>query len=262
MATFKLNGADIYYEEKGSGSAIIFTHGHSLFHKQWVPQIDYFSDSYRTVLWDVRGHGNSSLPEGVVDPELFSKDLAALMEKLQLPPAILCGLSMGGHISLQTAVRYPDRVRALVLIGTPFTNTFNWFEKTSAPFSRFATRLIPLSVTARLTAIALSKITPSNHDLVKEAFGLMTHRNFIRHWSGNLRMESKDDLEKVKCPTLILYGDKDKMVGRQQAELGTRISGAISHPITNAHHLTNLDNPNEVNRRIEKFLNEINANSS
>lgn len=260
MATFKLNGADIYYEEKGSGPAIIFTHGHSMYHKQWVPQIDYFSDSYRTVVWDVRGHGNSSLPEGEVDPEQFSKDLAALMEKLQLPSAILCGLSMGGHISLQAAVRYPERVRALILIGTPFTNTFNWFEKTTAPFSRFATRLIPLSTTAKLTANALSKITPSNHDFVMEAFGMMTHRNFIRHWAGNLRMESKADLEKVKCPTLILYGDKDNMVGRQQAELKARIPDATLHQITNAHHLTNLDNPNEVNRRIEEFLNTINAN--
>ncbi len=96
MATLKLNGADIYYEEEGSGPAIIFTHGHSMYHKQWMPQIDFFSNSYRTIVWDVRGHGYSSLPEGEVDPELFSKDLAALMEKLQLPSAILCGLSMGG----------------------------------------------------------------------------------------------------------------------------------------------------------------------
>ncbi|WP_342346103.1 alpha/beta hydrolase [Paenibacillus mangrovi] len=197
------------------------------------------------------------MPEGEVDPELFSKDLAALMEKLQLPSAILCGLSMGGHISLQTAIRYPERVRALVLIGTPFTNTFNWFEKATAPFSRFSTRLIPLRTTAKLTATTLSKITPSNYGFIMEAFGLMTHHNFVRHWAGNLRMESKGDLEKVKCPTLILHGDRDNMVGRQQAELGARISGAIMHTITNAHHLTNLDNPDEVNRRIEEFLNEI-----
>jgi 3-oxoadipate enol-lactonase len=257
MATFQSNGADIYYEEKGSGPALIFTHGHSMYHKQWSPQVDYFSRSHRTIVWDVRGHGNSSLPDGAVDPELFSKDLAALMETLQLPSAVLCGLSMGGHISLQTAVRYPERVRALVLIGTPFTNAFNWFERTTAPFSRFSTRLIPLRTTAKLTATALSKLTPSNHAFIMEAFGKMTHRNFVRHWAGNLRMDSRADLEKIQCPTLILHGDKDNMVGRQQAELAARIPGAVLHTIPNAHHLTNLDNPDEVNRWIEAFLNGI-----
>jgi len=257
MATVKTNGADIYYEEEGSGPAVIFTHGHSMYHKQWTPQIEYFSNCYRTIVWDVRGHGYSSLPEGEVDPELFSKDLIALMDKLQLPTAILCGLSMGGHISLQAAIRYPERVSALVLIGTPFTNTFNWFEKTSAPFSRFSTRLIPLRTTAKLTAAALSQINPSNYSFIMKAFERMTHDNFIRHWAGNLRMESKHDLEKVKCPTLILHGDKDNMVGRQQNELAARIPNAIKHTITNAHHLTNLDNPNEVNQKIEKFLNNI-----
>jgi len=259
LATVKLNGADIYYEEKGSGPAVIFTHGHSMYHKQWTPQIEYFSNSYRTIVWDVRGHGYSSLPEGEMDPELFSRDLIALMDKLQLPSAILCGLSMGGHISLQAAVRYSERVSALVLIGAPFTNTFNWFEKTSAPFSRFSTRLIPLRTTAKLTAAALSKITPANYSFIMESFGLMTHDNFIRHWAGNLRMESKGDLEKVECPTLILHGDKDNMVGRQQNELAARIPNAIKHTITNAHHLTNLDNPNEVNQKIEKFLNNISS---
>ncbi|WP_342346102.1 hypothetical protein [Paenibacillus mangrovi] len=55
MTTLKLNGADIYYEEKGSGPAIIFTHGHSMYHKQWAPQIDYFSDSYRTIVMGCAG---------------------------------------------------------------------------------------------------------------------------------------------------------------------------------------------------------------
>lgn len=257
MTILKLNDANIYYEEHGNGPAIIFTHGHSMFHEQWKSQVNHFSQFYRTIIWDVRGHGYSSLPEGKVDPELFSKDLIALMNKLNISSAILCGLSMGGHISLQTAIRYPERVRSLVLIGTPFTNTFNWFEKTTAPFSRFSTRLIPLRTTAKLTAAALSKITPSNYEFVIKAFAHMSHRNFVKHWAGNLRMESKADLEKVQCPTLILHGDKDNMVGRQQSELKARISGAVMHTITNAHHLTNMDNPLEVNERIELFLSEL-----
>ena len=54
-----------------------------------------------------------------VNSEDFSSDLIALMDHLKLDKAILCGLSMGGHISLQTAIRYPERVKSLILIGTP-----------------------------------------------------------------------------------------------------------------------------------------------
>lgn len=257
MPTFEANGVKLYYEDHGTGDPIVFTHGHSMFHKQWEPQVEALSRSYRTVIWDVRGHGHSSLPPGKVDPERFSQDLIALLDHLNLPSAVLCGLSMGGHISIQTAVRYPDRVRGLILIGTPFTNSFNGYEKYAVPISKLSVRLLPYGLTAKWTAKAMSGIRPDNYAFVVEAFSKMTKDRFLRHWSGNLSMESKHDLGKIDCPTLILHGDQDMMVRRQQRQLAAGIRGAEFVSISRAHHLTNLDNPREVNAHIERFMGRL-----
>jgi 3-oxoadipate enol-lactonase len=254
MPFCELQDVKLYYEDSGSGEAIVFTHGHSMYHKQWKPQIEALSSRYRVIVWDVRGHGNSSLPAGAVDPESFSRDLAGLLEHLGLSSAVLCGLSMGGHISLQTAVRYPGKVKGLILIGTPFTNAFNKFERFASPFSLFSLRLLPYKWMASLTAGIMSKVTPGNRDFVMEAFGKMTKDRFLRHWRGNLRMDSRNELGKVHCPVLLLHGEQDRMVARQQQALAAGIRGAALHTIKGADHLTNLDNPEAVNRHIMDFM--------
>lgn len=257
MPTVKLHDVEIYYQEHGQGEPLVFTHGNSLFHAQWAPQVEEFAKTHRVIVWDVRGHGKSTLPPGEVNPDSFSRDLIGLLDSLKIEKAVLCGLSMGGHISLQTAVRYPQRVRALVLIGAPFTNSFNWFEKLTVPINLLSVRLMPLEWTAKLTADAVSKITPATRSLVEQGFAFMTHDQFLRQWAGNLRMESKHDLHKVQCPTLILHGEKDSLVARQQGVLVASIPGAQFSTIPNAGHLTNLDNPVAVNARISAFLQEL-----
>ncbi|KON83488.1 alpha/beta hydrolase [Sporosarcina globispora] len=258
MPTCEVNKTKLYYEVKGSGKPIIFTHGHSMYHKQWDPQVEYFSKFYQTITWDVRGHGYSSLPKGKIEPDDFSKDLVSLMDHLRIKSSYLCGLSMGGHISLQTAFKYPEIVDGLILIGTPYTNQFNLYERFTTLISKLSLRFMPLKLTGKITANMLSKNNPDNQQFIVEAFNLMTHDNFLRHWSGNLQMDSHGHLHKIKCPTLILYGDQDNMVLRQQKSLAEQISYADVKVIRNAHHLTNRDNPKEVNEHIENFLKQIN----
>jgi len=254
MPTITSNNVTLYFENQGEGKAIIFTHGASWNHKQWNPQVKFFSTSYQTIVWDVRGHGQSSLPKGKVDSEDFSKDLITLLDHLNIEKAILCGLSMGGHISLQTAIRFPERVEALILIGTPFTNSFNWYEKLFVPINRFSTRLIPMKTSGKLQANMLSKFNPSNKDYIEEAFNMIEKNNWIRVWDAVTKMESGTDLEKVKCPTLLLQGDHDTMIMRQQEAMLEKIKNSQLEIIKNAHHATNLDNPEEVNRVIQEFL--------
>ncbi|MCK0473257.1 alpha/beta fold hydrolase [Halalkalibacter sp. APA_J-10(15)] len=256
MPTITSNNVTLYYENQGEGKPIIFTHGASWNHKQWHPQVKFFSNHYQTVVWDVRGHGQSSLPVGKVDSEDFSKDLITLLDHLNIEKAILCGLSMGGHISLQTAIRYPERVEALILIGTPFTNSFNWYEKLLVPINRFSTRLIPMKVAGRIQANMLSKFNPHNKNYIEEAFNMIEKNNWTRVWDAVTRMESGTDLVKVKCPTLLLQGDHDTMIMRQQKAMLEKITHSQLKIIKDAHHATNLDNPEEVNRVIQEFLSQ------
>lgn len=254
MPKVKINNVELYYEEKGSGEVIVFTHGASWDHRQWKPQIDELAKKYKTITWDVRGHGKSSLPKGKVDSEDFVKDLIGLLEHLNIKKVHLCGLSMGGHISLQTAIRHPEVVKALVLIGTPFSNTYNWFEKIFVPINRWSSIFIPMRIMATIQANTLSKFNSSNKQYIKEAVTLIPLNHWVRIWRAVSTMESGNDLDKIICPTLILQGDHDTMTERQQREMAKRIPQSKLVYIKNAHHATNLDNPVQVNNEIIKHL--------
>ncbi len=258
MPTFESNGATIYYEVAGEGLPLIFTHGASWNHLQWIKQVAYFKDRCQVITWDVRGHGYSSLPPGPVDPEHFSVDLVALLDHLHLETGVLCGLSMGGHISLQTAIRYPERVKGLILIGTPCSNTFNLYEKIAVPINRFFNRLLPLKLSGHLQAKFLSKFNPNNYQYIMEAVSMLSPEAWHRIWSAVTRMESKHDLHKVKCPTLLLIGDHDTLTGRQQLYMHRQIANSELKVIPNAHHGTNLDNPEAVNQAISEFIAQLN----
>ena len=257
MPVIKSNSASLFYEVIGNGPPIIFTHGASWNHSQWKNQVEHFKNKYKVITWDVRGHGNSTLPEGPVDTEDLSADLIALMDFLNLREAIICGLSMGGHISLQTAIRYPERVKGLILIGTPCSNTFNLYERIVVPINRFCNKLIPIKTSARLQAKALSKINKTNFDYIIQAFSMISLHNWKRLWPAITSMESKNDLYKVKCPTLILIGDHDNLTNYQQPYINQHIKNSQLKVIPNAQHGTNLDNPTAVNQEIEEFINTI-----
>ena len=260
MPNYIINNANLYYEVIGEGPALIFTHGASLNYQQWDKQAIKFKDNYKVITWDVRGHGNSSLPEGPVNPDDFSADLIGLMNYLKIDNAVLCGLSMGGHISLQTAIKYPKRVKGLILIGTPCSNSFNLYQKITVPINRFCTRLIPKDITAQLMAKALSKYNPDNYQYMIDSFALISPDNWQRLWSAITRMDSKDELHKVKCSTLILIGEHDNLTRSMQSYMHNNISHSELKTIPNAHHGTNLDNPDAVNEEIAQFIEKIGYN--
>lgn len=259
MSKFRGNGVTLFYEVKGEGTPIIFTHGASWNHEQWEKQVNFFSKEYQVITWDVRGHGYSTLPSGPVDSEDFSRDLIALMDHLNIEDAIICGLSMGGHISLQTAIRYPNRVKGLILIGTPCTNRFNLYEKICVPINRFSARWISMKSSGKMQAKMLSGFNHTNYEYIREAFSMISHANWVRVWNSVTKMESKDDLHKVICPTLLLIGDHDTLTNYQQPYINKNIKNSELKTIANAHHGTNLDNPDDVNYEISEFLKKLNT---
>lgn len=257
MPVVKINNVELQYEVKGFGEALLFTHGASWDHRQWKPQVEELSKHYKTITWDVRGHGKSSLPKGKVNSEDFTKDLVGLLEHLGLEHAHLCGLSMGGHISLQTAIRHPELVKSLILIGTPYTNSYNWVEKVFVPINRWSSIFIPMSVMASIQARTLSKFNSNNKQYIKETVSSIPLNHWVRIWNSVSKMESGNELSKITCPTLILQGDHDSMTERQQKEMAARIPQSKMVYIKNAHHATNLDNPKQVNHEMMDHLSAV-----
>jgi 3-oxoadipate enol-lactonase len=125
MVFARVNGIDIWYERSdGRGPTLVLTHGFAGPSRCWPPIIEDFRHYFDLVLYDVRAHGSTHVPNdpATVTMPQFAADLAGLMNELDIEQAHIGGVSMGGMISAQFACDFPERVRSLLLCDTTAGN--------------------------------------------------------------------------------------------------------------------------------------------
>lgn len=115
MPVVQCNGADLYYEENGTGDAIVFLHGAWAGIRFFQPQMDGLSSEYRTIALDFRGHGRSDKTESGHTLEQYARDVSAFLDHLNVYDVVLVGWSLGALVSWEYVDQFgTDRVRALV----------------------------------------------------------------------------------------------------------------------------------------------------
>jgi pimeloyl-ACP methyl ester carboxylesterase len=125
MPTVRVNGIEIWYERSGGpGPLVVLTHGFAGPTAGWPPIIDAFRNRFDLLLYDVRAHGKTTVPDDptTVTMPQFAADLAGLMDALGIEAAHVGGVSMGGMISAQFACDYPGKLRSLMLCDTTAGN--------------------------------------------------------------------------------------------------------------------------------------------
>ncbi len=138
MSQVRVDGVSLYYEERGRGASILCIHGTGSSTALWRRPAEELASHGRAVIYDRRGFGRSERPEPlVIDIHQQADDAAALIEALDLSPAIVIGRSQGGEIAVDLALRYPERVRALALLeggGMSLSPKFaSWLQEIFAP---------------------------------------------------------------------------------------------------------------------------------
>ncbi|MGA4838378.1 alpha/beta fold hydrolase [Streptomyces sp. G45] len=114
VRAFPTEDGALAYRDTGAGDPLVLLHGGFLDHRMWDDQVASFSERYRVIAPDTRGHGRSA---NATRPFRQTDDLAALLRHLDVGPAVLVGLSMGGGIAVDTALEHPDLVRAVAVCG-------------------------------------------------------------------------------------------------------------------------------------------------
>ncbi len=171
----------LYYQEKGNKEPFILLHGNGQDGSYFTHQIDYFSDRYRVIALDTRGHGKSPRGAKPFTIEQFSFDLYDFMEELEIPKAVILGFSDGANIAMEFAIKYPDKVQALILNGGNLN-----------PKGVKRTTQIPIEIGYKIAKRFASK----SHEAKKNAemLGLMVNDPNIE---GN-------ELSKITVPTLVI----------------------------------------------------------
>jgi 3-oxoadipate enol-lactonase len=111
MTTYVSRGLRLNYEDIGTGRPLILLHSISNFGLSWAPQLGLLTSlGWRVVLPDVAGHGRSAPVTALTTPHDLTTDVIALLDRLRLDRAVICGLSLGGMVTQQLQVDYPERV--------------------------------------------------------------------------------------------------------------------------------------------------------
>ena len=269
MPKITANGNEQYYESHGEGQPLVLVHGGFVDSRMWDPQIDHFVDRFQVIRYDLRGHGqtgSTSTPNYSID--LFADDLKALLDALELDQVILCGLSLGGMIAQSFAVRYTDRLKALILSDTAVSVRLTLSDK----FQRYI--LAPkwlMMATIRWMSVPrfvefsfkLAQWTRSSDwfgedagtaEYVRQAMLNTSTEEYLKIYDAIYEFDLLD-LAVISVPTLILNGEKEsKAVFRHTQEMLKLIPQSEAHIIPDAGHTSNMENSVDFNARVDEFL--------
>lgn len=279
MPTAHVNGIDLYAEEQGSGDPLLLIMGLAADSVAWMFQRDAFAARYRTILFDNRGVGRSSKPEGPYTIPLMADDAAGLLDALDIARAHVVGISMGGMIAQELALRHPQRVRGLVLGCTyarPDAAVTGTFEESLAHFGghkgangeievdlshldplAFIQRLLPLTFTPQFMMTQLPTLMQVFAGALQYGFDL---RAIMAQVQATQAHDTVDRLGQITAPTLVITGDADLLIPPSNSDLlAARIPGARLQKIAGGSHAFNFETPEVFNAAVLEFLDTCGA---
>ena len=257
-------GAEIYYEQTGSGPAVVFAHGLGGNHLSWWQQVSFFSLDYTCVTFAHRGFSPSRITSGSVDPTLFEEDLLALVDHLKLTEVRLVAQSMGGWTCLNFALRHPRRVRALVMASTTGAADLNtldaadrktiesWYAAHRGIEADLRERGIHPAAGERMAHEQASleflyrEIDRLNAGLDKEA---------LRAKALAARNLTASDLRRLAVPVLFITGMEDVIFAPPAAAaLANLVPGAKLESVPRAGHSVYFQRSEIFNRLVSDFF--------
>jgi pimeloyl-ACP methyl ester carboxylesterase len=263
MSRLRVNGAEIYYEDVGSGSqTIVFAHGLLWSCRMFDAQVAALKDRYRCVSFDFRGQGRTEVTKDGYDMDTLYEDAAALIEAHSLAPCHFAGLSMGGFIGMRLAARRPELLRSLILMET----------SADAEPAENIPRYRQLGAIARYVGLrpVAGRVMPVmfGETFLTEPKRATERKLWQTRMAGNNRqgilralkgvIERKpiyDELGRVSLPTLILVGDEDVATVPAKAQrIHEAIAGSRLVTIPHAGHTSSVEQPEAVTAAIEEFL--------
>jgi 3-oxoadipate enol-lactonase len=258
MPTLSVNSAQIFYQECGGGYPLLMLHGLGSSGDDWWFQTPAFSPHFRVMLPNLRGHQQSSPLRAPISIEALTADIVQLMDAVQIEQAHVLGLSLGGLVAQLLALHFPQRVNKLILVST-FAHLWPTSLREAYVLARrlVVSKLLPPLTTAKVVARDLFP-KPDQAALRDEVLGrigvndVTSYRylvDAIRHF------DSRPHLDRIAATTLLVTGDRDAVVPRGcQQQLARGIRNVQWHIVRDSGHATPVDQPEEFNRVVLKFL--------
>jgi pimeloyl-ACP methyl ester carboxylesterase len=248
-------GGDISYHVAGAGQSLLLSHGYGATSAMFGPNLTALSARHQVVTWDLRGHGDSQSP---ADPACYRAqsalaDMTALLDELGVRRAVLGGHSLGGYLSLDFALAFPDRVAGLILIdtGPGFRNDEardGWNRRAKATATRLSERgVAALGSSAELHAGGHRDVTGL----------ILAAKHTLTQHDGHVLA----GLPSIGVPALVVVGADDTHFLAAADYMAAKIPAARKVVIPGAGHAPGIDRPELFNAELTRFLDEIAASA-
>ena len=266
MPAALINGVHLHYEVYGRGVPLVFAHEFAGDHRSWDLQVRFFARRYQVITYNARGYPPSDVPE---DPAAYSQDhavedLRGLILHLQVAPAHVCGLSMGGYATLHLGFRHPQVARSLVVAGCGYgSDDPPQFRRDAEELARRIDHegMATVGATYARGPFRVPFMRKDPHGWQEFADALAQHS--ARGSASTMRgvqgrrpsvYDLRESLGKLTLPTLIVNGDEDDPCLAPGVFMKQHIptGGLLVLPKTG--HTMNLEEPDAFNRAVLDFV--------
>ena len=256
--------SDLYVEQAGEGSPVVLLHEGIADSRMWEPQWASYAERFRVVRLDMRGFGQSPPAVGKFS---LAGDLVDLLDELQLGPAALIGVSLGGSVAMETTIARPDLVSRLVVVA-PGLRGFEMNDETKAGWAEEEAALErgdvdeAVEVNIRMWVDGPSRSPDEVDPELRRKVGEM-QRRAIELWleageEGEYQPLAEDwgeRLAEIAVPTLVIVGELDRPEMLEIAErLEAEIPNARRETMAGTAHVPSMERPEEFDRLVLEFL--------
>ncbi|HVO44706.1 MAG TPA: 3-oxoadipate enol-lactonase [Steroidobacteraceae bacterium] len=252
------NGIQLNYTIDGAGPWLVMSHSLACNLEMWDPQMDALKRAYQVLRFDTRGHGGSDAPAGAYSLEQLADDLHGLLQALKVERPHFVGLSMGGMIGMTYALKYPGRLRSLVLCDTssrlgPEVQPI-WDDRIKTASEKGMEPLVEPTLKRWFTEAMVSRRPP-----VLDKVAAMIRATPPAGYAGCCHAIPKINvtarLQEITCPIQVIVGEQDAGTPvAMSREIQAAAPGSELAVIPNASHLSNLEQPEAFNRALLDFL--------
>ncbi len=251
MPYAQIDDLSMFYEELGppDGVPLVLLHGAGGTNDDpvggWAGLAPSFAERYRAVLVEHRGHGRTNNPAGFMTFDQIADDVAALAAQLELPPFHVAGISDGGVVALDLALRRPELTRSIVVVG----GNYSTHEGAQA----FGASLEPDAI-EQAAPEAAAEFARRHDQNVEPGAWKDLMRQIVANNMANPTW-TEEDLRRISCPALLVAGENDPFATLEQMTTMKReISGAEWLIVNASGHPVHFEHPEIVGPRILDFL--------
>lgn len=253
------NGISLEYLDRGEGEVVLLLHGLGSTKADWDFQQEAFSEHFRIIAPDLRGHGNSSKPKekSAYGVGLSAEDMKLLLQELKIESCIVVGFSMGGAIAFEMAVKYPGLMSKMVIINT--APDFNKLGELGEEMIRERTKSLQTTgMTPLARQISEAMFPDEDQKELKDAFFERAKKNPVDAYYNSfitlMNWGIGDKLKKINIPALVIASDMDYTPVSLKEDYIKNMPNARLEVIKNSRHGVTMDRPEEFNAVLLKFF--------